>query len=149
MAENSDNQEFVVLNWDEIVELDEKTYQNLYLKGNSFQSLYMTTSQLINAILRTVDIREREIKNKLLYDDYDGLECEILKPGTKGWQKGKIKVELNVKFYPDEPEEDIEENESSQSENEAENSGDNNLENMETEVSPLDDLRQKFNQEKQ
>ena len=37
--------------------------------------------------------------------------------------------------------------ESSHSENETENSGDNNPEYPETEVSPLDDLRQKFNQE--
>ena len=33
-----------------------------------------------------------------------GTDCEILKVGGKDWKKGKIKVELTVKFYPDEPE---------------------------------------------
>ena len=41
------------------------------------------------------------------------------------------------------------ENESSPSENKAENSGDNNSEYLENEVSPLNNLRQKFNQENQ
>jgi hypothetical protein len=33
-----------------------------------------------------------------------GADCEILRVGGKDWQKGKIKVEITVKFYPDEPE---------------------------------------------
>lgn len=37
----------------------------------------------------------------------EGADCEILKVGGKNWKKGKIKMELTVKFYPDEP--DIEE----------------------------------------
>lgn len=36
-----------------------------------------------------------------------GADCEILKVGGKGWKKGKIKFEITVKFYPDEP--DVEE----------------------------------------
>ncbi|MEG4323086.1 MULTISPECIES: KGK domain-containing protein [unclassified Microcoleus] len=43
-----------------------------------------------------------------------GIDCQILKVGSKGWQKGKIKIEVNqsfesgqmqvcVKFCPDEP----------------------------------------------
>ena len=31
-------------------------------------------------------------------------DCEILSVGGKDWKKGKLKVELTVKFYPDEPE---------------------------------------------
>ncbi len=146
MAENSDNQEFIFLEGEEVVELDQQTYQCLGLNGNNFKYLYLINYQLISVIQRRVDIRNNEIKNQLFYDDYDGLECEVLKPGAQSWQKGKIKVELNVKFYPDKSEE---ENESSQSENEAENSEDNNSEVLETEVSPLDDLRQKFHQENQ
>jgi hypothetical protein len=33
-----------------------------------------------------------------------GADCEILRVGGKDWQKGKIKFEITVKFYPDEPE---------------------------------------------
>lgn len=34
----------------------------------------------------------------------DGMDCEILKLGAKGWQKGKVKIKLNVslEFYSDE-----------------------------------------------
>ena len=34
-----------------------------------------------------------------------GEECEILKAGSKGWQKGKLKVKVTLEFIPDEPEE--------------------------------------------
>lgn len=36
----------------------------------------------------------------------DGIDCEVLKIGAKGWQKGKVKIKLQVslEFYPDEPE---------------------------------------------
>ncbi|WP_255502520.1 KGK domain-containing protein [Okeania sp. KiyG1] len=89
------------------------------------------------------------MKNQLFYDDYDGVECEVLRLGAQSWQKGKIKVELTVQFYPDESEKEMEETELSQSENEVEISDKNNSENIEPEISPLDDLRQKFNQENQ
>ena len=36
----------------------------------------------------------------------DGEECEILKANSSGWQKGKIKLKVNVTldFVPNEPE---------------------------------------------
>ncbi|MGK7921927.1 MAG: hypothetical protein AB4080_18175, partial [Trichodesmium sp.] len=72
MAENSENQKFVVLEGEEVIELDEQTYEYLSLGANNFKYLYLTNYQLIPVILRRVDIRNREIKNKLFYDDYDG-----------------------------------------------------------------------------
>lgn len=44
----------------------------------------------------------------------EGIDCEVLKVGSKGWQKGKVQIEVNknidsqetqtsVKFCPDEP----------------------------------------------
>lgn len=32
----------------------------------------------------------------------EGIECEMLKPGAKGWQRGKVR--LTLEFSPDEPE---------------------------------------------
>ena len=51
----------------------------------------------------------------------DGIDCEILAPGAKGWQKGKMRLNVNVEveFISNEPE------------------------TAEPE-SPLDDLRQKL-----
>ena len=34
-----------------------------------------------------------------------GANCEILRVDGKEWKKGKLKFELTVKFYPDEPDE--------------------------------------------
>ena len=51
---------------------------------------------------------------------YDGEECEILKANSLGWQKGKIKLKVNLtlEFIPNEPE---------------------------IEKSPLDDVRKEIN----
>lgn len=51
----------------------------------------------------------------------EGKNCEILKIGSKGWQKGKFRVKISLEFEPEEPE--IKEPES-----------------------PLDDLRRKINE---
>jgi hypothetical protein len=51
----------------------------------------------------------------------EGIECEILKFNSEGWQKGKFRIKVTLEFCPDEPE--IEEPES-----------------------PLDDLRRKLNE---
>mgnify|MGYP006267030183 CR=1 FL=1 len=36
------------------------------------------------------------------YNIFDqGIECEILKVGAKGWQRGKIKIKVALEFCPD------------------------------------------------
>ena len=46
----------------------------------------------------------------------EGIDCQVIKIGSKGWQKGKVKIEVNedlqlgktqvcIKFCPDEPSE--------------------------------------------
>jgi hypothetical protein len=143
-AENSDNNNSEVLEGRAVFQINESTGKNLGLRLN-FEDLYMTVAQLQRSIIRVVNIYDNKIKNQL-FDD--GLKCEVLRPGTQGWQTGKLKVEFSVKFYLDEPQEEIEENELSNSENKGENSGNNNSEVMTTQPSPLDDLRQ-FHQENQ
>jgi hypothetical protein len=54
----------------------------------------------------------------------DGVDCEILKPGAKGWQKGKIRIRVSIEFCPDQPE-------------------------ISQPESPLDDIRQRINKEPQ
>ncbi len=79
MVENSDNQEFVVLEGDEVIKLDEEIYKSLELDGNYFQYLYLTNPQLVGAIIRRVSMKTK-IHDKLFFDN--GLECEVLKPGA-------------------------------------------------------------------
>ncbi len=33
----------------------------------------------------------------------DGVDCELLRIGSDGWQKGKMRVRVIVEFCPDEP----------------------------------------------
>ena len=150
-AENYDKNNSEVLEEYDVLQIDQSTGKNLGL-SLEFESSYMSVmsvGQLQSLIIKTVGIHNNDIKNQLFYDNYDGVECEVLRPGDQGWKKGKLKVDLPVKFYLDETQEEIEENELSNSENQGENYGDNNSEVMATEPSPLDDLRQKFHQENQ
>ena len=63
----------------------------------------------------------------------DGIDCEILKLGSKGWKKGKVRINVSVEFYVEEQED-------------SETLGSDTLEISPPE-SPLDDLRQMINQE--
>ncbi|AFY46505.1 KGK domain protein [Nostoc sp. PCC 7524] len=50
-----------------------------------------------------------------------GIDCEILKPGSQGWQTGKLKIKVTLEFIPDQP-------------------------NIPEPESPLDDLRRMMNE---
>jgi hypothetical protein len=63
----------------------------------------------------------------------NGIDCEILKLGSKSWQKGKVRIKVSVEFYVEEDSEQVG-SESSE---------------IELPESPLDDLRQMMNQENQ
>ncbi|MCC3414096.1 MULTISPECIES: KGK domain-containing protein [unclassified Microcoleus] len=60
----------------------------------------------------------------------DGIDCEILKIGAKGWQKGKVKIRVIVEFCTDEPE--------------VEETPENNNSETSKPESPLDDLRRQL-----
>ena len=77
---------------------------------NSFNSYGIPT--LSEQINRSFNIRDSNIWFK------QGAICEILRAGSKGWQKGKIKINVTLEFIPDELEE----------------------------TSPLDDVRQELEQ---
>lgn len=55
-----------------------------------------------------------------------GIDCEILKPTSGGWKKGKVRLKLTLEFCPDEP--DIIETPSTNQS-----------------LSPLDDIRKTMN----
>lgn len=69
------------------------------LKDIVFQSFYLSGLHVINqqiSILSGLDCSYLWFKQ--------GGECEILKAGSQGWQKGKIKINVSLEFIPDEPE---------------------------------------------
>jgi hypothetical protein len=66
---------------------------------------------------------------------YDqGVNLEYLKPGTKGWKTGKLRIRITLELLPDEPE-----TEEIPASNEPESN---------KPESPLDDLRQIMKEEK-
>ncbi|MGB3514205.1 MAG: KGK domain-containing protein [Microcoleaceae cyanobacterium] len=105
-----------------------------------FQILILQATQFAAIIQHNLRVSD-EIKEQIFGE---GVDCKVLKYGAKEWHSGKIKVKVTVEFCPDQPEEDTEETEESQSENEAEVSDNNNSEDMEIEISPLDNLLPKF-----
>jgi KGK domain len=97
-----------------------------------------TLNSLLGRQKLDIDVGLTTDQTRYLYENWfgQGIDCEILRVGAQGWNKGKIKLKLNVtiEFCPDEPEveETTENNESETSQPE----------------SPLDDLRRQFlNQE--
>ncbi|HEY9667708.1 MAG TPA: KGK domain-containing protein [Coleofasciculaceae cyanobacterium] len=81
----------------------------------------------MEVVKRCFNVNE-QMKNSLFGQ---GLDCEALRFGKKGWQKGKFRIQMSIEFCPDEP--DMEEASPSN-------------EFLQPE-SPLDDLRQMMNQE--
>lgn len=85
----------------------------MYKIGKIRESLKtIITNRLHNAIKQPLQEQEIKIPEKF-YDEgkevyqywfTDGISCEILQIGAKGWKKGKIKIKVSVEFCPDEPE---------------------------------------------
>ncbi len=98
---------------------------------------YKLGEQLTNSLSSNLHLDVRNVVERsgryvrCFYDKWfdDGVDCEILKLGAAGWQKGKIKIKLNVslEFCPDELE--VEKNQTS------------NEQGISELKSPLDDIR--------
>lgn len=98
--------EWESLNHDDVVSVNPKTFENLDI-SNTFKVVELL--EIIKAY-SNVDGNEASLFGK-------GIDCEVLKPGTKGWQKGKVTITLQ--FCPER--------------------------DLET-TSPLDDIRQNLKQ---
>lgn len=100
------NSEFEPLNHNDVVSVNPDTFRNLDI-SNTFKIV-----QLLEAL---GEYFHTDTNEAALFSN--GLECEVLKPGTKGWQKGKVRISLQ--FCPDQTSES---------------------------TSPLDDIRQNLKQ---
>ncbi|ERT06415.1 KGK domain protein [Lyngbya aestuarii BL J] len=96
-------------------ENDVFSFQEETHKVNSFKKKIITvlTRQVSNqfvACLVNTGVKKAEIKHSddLKYANgewfHNGKECEILKLGSTGWQKGKVRLKVILEFCPDEPE---------------------------------------------
>ena len=91
-----------------------------------------TVNEFMSALKQTVESKIGNLTENKEQWFRDGLDCKMLKPGAKSWERGKVR--LTLEFAPEVLE--VETVESSESEN-------NKSE------SPLDDIRQRMNKDTQ
>lgn len=68
----------------------------LYFSDKETLSLSKTI-RFIELIERLEERAFHNEKDKLLMND--GVECELLQPGSQGWKKGKVKI--HIEFIPE------------------------------------------------
>ena len=121
-------------NDDDVLELDNNMIKLSKLKADlKLISSFNQNSDALIAIAKYVKLPplSKEDVRKLFNDD--GVDANVLRIGSQGWKKGKIKLKVVLEFCPDEPE--IEEITQS-----------NDAEINQT-SSPLDDIRQMMNKD--
>lgn len=76
--------------------------EKLFKLGKFRETLnYVFTQRLINILTGAFQERKLPVFNIQEFLD-SGLECEILKIGSNGWQPGKLKIKVTLEFIPDE-----------------------------------------------
>lgn len=91
-----------------------------------------TVNEFISLLKQTVESKVENLteENRKWFEE--GSDCRVLKPGAKGWQRGKVR--LSLEFAPEVLEvETVENSESENSKSE----------------SPLDDIRQRMSKDTQ
>ncbi|MEG4805313.1 KGK domain-containing protein [Microcoleus sp. ARI1-B5] len=132
---NDDTKEiFIELDDEEVLWLvNEWESVNKDLGVNSYFKYPIISSGQFQTYLKNSISLVEKIKD-VLFDE--GIAGKVLRFGSQGWQKGKIRVKICVEFCPDEPE--------------AEQTPEKNESETPKPESPLDDLRrQLLNQENQ
>ncbi len=133
----SNKKKFKPLQQDEIVSLHED-FLSILISHPTFKVSELFRA-IINLILSYDNVLNDSVKKKKRDQKEvnnwwnEGIQCQVLTHEGKGWQNGKVR--LTLEFCPDEPE--IEETSAS-----------NEPETPQPE-SPLDDLRQRINQDNQ
>ncbi|MGB3266199.1 MAG: KGK domain-containing protein [Microcoleus sp.] len=126
---NDDTEEiFIELDDEEVLWLvNEWETLNKDLGVNSYFKHPIISSGQFQTYLKNSIYLVEKIRN-VLFDE--GIAGKVLRFGSQGWQKGKIRVKICVEFCPDEPE--------------VEETPENNQLEISPPESPLDDLRRQL-----
>ena len=86
---------------DQLTEALKKAFNSRYIGSNLHEAL---VNQAVPIDTHNFSGAYQEECNEWWFDE--GGECEVLRPGPQGWQKGKIriKVKVDLEFCLDEPE---------------------------------------------
>lgn len=86
------NNRFEALNGDDVVSVNPKTFENLDISH---------TSRVVHLLAALQEYFYHATNEAILFTE--GIDCEVLRLGAKGWQEGKIRI--NVEFCPNQPSE--------------------------------------------
>lgn len=120
-------------NDNDVVSFSDQMYKLGRIKQLFKHAFTSTIPDILVKSLEEREIKEVSIRQANSKWFSEGKDCEILRIGANGWQKGKLKLNVSLEFYPDEPE--VEETPVSK---ESE---------LQPPTSPLDDLRQMMKEE--
>jgi len=134
MSDDNTEERFIKLDNEEVLWLvNEWDSLNKDLGVNSYFKYPIISSGQFQTYIKNLFNIYDQIKSVLFGE---GIAGQVLRFGSPGWQKGKIRVKITVEFCPDEPE--------------VEETPENNQLEISPPESPLDDLRrQLLNQENQ
>ncbi len=94
---------------EDAIELQEK-FSEEFITISTFKSGKLTQFVLNKCLNMYGKDWESDNQNHLLRKKWvEGLNAEVLKVGSFGWKKGKIRVNVTVEFMPDEPESPLDE----------------------------------------
>ena len=102
------NRYLETLNEDDVLEIFNQLVKSKDLKF-ALEDLFEEPIQ--QKLIDHLKYREIGNKMKIKRDVWfnEGVDCKMLKAGTNGWQKGKLKIKISVEFIPDEPESSVDE----------------------------------------
>ena len=83
-----------------IINIFKTAIPNVLQEQLARQELHIQPKKIVNEGRRK---RIVNLTNNVWFEE--GVDFQILRAGSPGWQKGKIKINVTLKFIPDEPEE--------------------------------------------
>lgn len=94
------NDEFKPLNNGEILSLNHQDIgRQLNLSSHGFADLQIKAEHFIEVITRRLNFTDTQ--GQSFFDK--GINCEVIRFGASGWQKGRLRAKLVLEFSPDEP----------------------------------------------
>ena len=94
------NNRFEALNGDDVVSVNPETFENLDISH---------TSRVVHLLAALQEYFYHATNEAILFTE--GIDCEVLRLGAQGWQKGKVRINLefcsNQPSQPESPLDDI------------------------------------------
>ena len=91
--------EFRPLDEDEILSIESQFVGKQLNVPCSFEDFQLKGYQLIEIVKKRLSV-EQALKDSLFNQ---GINCEALRFGNQGWEKGKLRIQMTLEFCPDEP----------------------------------------------